>query len=66
MNLPIRKVIKLSRPIWVRGKGLPKAGAQLFREGQEVTVHTDNGAEWYIAGYYKGKQIKVATGSYGN
>lgn len=61
MQLPTSKKITLSRPIWVKGKGMPKDGVQLFREGQEVTVQTDNGSEWYILGHYRGKIIKVAT-----
>lgn len=55
-----RKVI-LARPVFVSGRDLPRGGICLFREGEEVTAQTDNGAEWYLLGSYRGKSIKVAT-----
>lgn len=57
---PQKRKITLTRPIWVKGKGLPKEGEQLFHEGEEVWAHSVNGAEWYIATSYKGREIKVA------
>lgn len=58
---PRRKNVVLERDVWVKGKGLPKNGVCLFREGTEVTIVTDNGAEWYILTRYKGKTIRIAT-----
>lgn len=52
--------ITLKRPIWVKGKGLPKNGICLFREGDIVEVIKEN-SQCFIIGSYKGKQIKVAT-----
>jgi hypothetical protein len=60
-SAPRTKTVTLSRPIWVKGKGLPADGVQLFREGEEVVAHTDNGASWYLVANYRGRTIKVAT-----
>jgi len=54
------KVI-LNRPVFVKGKGLPKDGIQLAGDGEEVTVYSDNGSAWYLQGHYKGKTIRIAT-----
>lgn len=58
---PQTRRMTLTRSIWVKGKGLPKDGKLMFREGEEVTVHTDNGAEWYLMTSLDGKEIRVAT-----
>lgn len=58
---PQTKQITLSRPVFVKGKGLPKNGVCLFRDGEEVTAYTDNGSQWYLLGHYRGQEIKVAT-----
>lgn len=55
------RYVILDRDIWVKGKGLPKAGVCLFREGEEVLAESTNGAQWYLRTFYKGKEIKVAT-----
>jgi hypothetical protein len=60
-NPPQTKKVTLTRPIWVKGKGLPKDGVPLFSEGEEVIAYTDNGAQWYLKGHYKGREIRVAT-----
>ena len=60
-NPPQTRQITLTRPVSVKGKGLPKNGVFLFSEGETVTAHTDNGHEWYLLGHYKGKSIRVAT-----
>lgn len=57
---PQTKRVILSRPIFVKGKGLPKAGVCLFSEGEAVTARTENGAEWYLLGHYNKQTIKVA------
>ena len=54
---PQIRVVTATRPVWIKGKGLPKKGIQVIREGDRVTLHTDNGVEWYF--YYKG--VKVAS-----
>lgn len=58
---PQQKKITLTRPIWVKGKGMPKDGVQLFHEGEEVIAYTDNGSQWYLKAHYQGREIKVAT-----
>lgn len=60
-NPPQTKQVVLNHPIFVKGKGLPKDGVCLFREGETVTAYTDNGAEWYLMGHYKGQKLKIAT-----
>ncbi len=57
----LRQKVTLSRPVWVKGKGLPRNGVQLFGEGEEVTLESDNGSQWYLLGSYRGKGIRVAT-----
>jgi len=59
--VPRRTSIVLSRDVWVKGKGLPADGIRLFKEGDEVTLHTDNGSQWYLLGHYRGKAIRIAT-----
>lgn len=60
-NPPQTRQITLTRPVSVKGKGLPKNGVFLFRDGETVTARTDNGRDWYLLGHYKGQTIKVAT-----
>lgn len=58
-NPPRTKRHTLSRPIVVNGKGFPKDGVELFHCGEDVTIQTDNGHEWYVLGHYKGKGIRI-------
>jgi hypothetical protein len=53
--------VTLTRPVWVKGRGLPADGVQLFRAGEEATLVTDNGADWYLLGYHRGHELRVAT-----
>lgn len=55
------KKIVLRHPLFVKGKGLPKEGVQFFREGEEVTICSENGAEWFVKAFYKGRHIRIAT-----
>lgn len=50
--------IALSRPIWVKGKGLPKEGVQLFHEGEEVKA-TFNGSHWTISTWHNSQTITI-------
>lgn len=54
----MKKILKY--PIWVKGKGMPKDGVQLFREGEEVNLIKEN-SQYFMLAFYKGKQIKIAT-----
>lgn len=58
---PRTRRVTLTRPVYVKGKGLPADGVCLFRDGEEVTLRTDNGREWYLLGSYQGQPIRVAT-----
>ena len=60
-DAPRTTTLVLSRDIWVKGKGLPAAGICLFKEGEEVTLQTDNGAQWYLLGHWHGHEVRVAT-----
>lgn len=46
-------------PVFVKGKGLPKSGISVAYDGEDVIVHTDNGAEWYIYANYRGISMKI-------
>lgn len=58
---PRTRQVTLTRPIFVKGEGLPKDGVCLFNAGETVTAQTDNGSQWYVLGTYRKKQIRVAT-----
>ncbi len=60
-NPPQTRQVVLSRPIWVKGQGLPKEGLQMFTEGETATARTDNGHDWYLLAHHKGQPIRVAT-----
>lgn len=55
------ETITVRRPIFVKGKGLPKDGVCLANAGETVSVCSENGADWFVKLYYKGKRLKVAT-----
>lgn len=57
----LNKRMTLKYPLWVKGKGMPKDGVCLFRQGEEVNLVSENGRDYYILAFYKGKQIRVAT-----
>lgn len=59
-DVPQAKQLTLSRPIFVKGRGLPPDGVCLFNQGQIVTVETDNGANWYIRTTYRRREFRVA------
>lgn len=60
-DVPRTRTVTLTRPVFVKGKGLPKDGVCLFSDGEEVQLHTDNGSSYYLLGSYKGQPIRVAT-----
>ncbi len=53
--------IVMSRTLFIKGKTCPK-GMQFGHLGDVVNVHTENGADWYINMYPKGRKtpVKVA------
>lgn len=61
ISFPRSKKVELTRSVWVKGVGLPKDGICIGGPGVVVTVRTDNGADWYIQGWYRGRKLKIAT-----
>jgi hypothetical protein len=55
------ETITLRRPIFAKGKDLPKDGVCLANAGDTISVCSENGADWFVKLYYKGKLLKVAT-----
>jgi hypothetical protein len=56
----MKRTVVLTRPIWVKGKGLPKDGVMLHSEGEGVTVVREHGQD-FILSSYQGKPIRIAT-----
>lgn len=59
--MPTTKQVVLSRPLFAKGKGLPKDGVCVASECETVTVETANGHEWFVVVHYKGKTLRIAT-----
>ena len=57
----MKKTIVLTRPLFVKGKGLPKDGVCIAKEGEKVTLVSANGAEWYIQHAYKARVLLIAS-----
>jgi hypothetical protein len=54
------RYVTISRPIWVKGKGLPKNGVCLFNQSEKIKVIQRNGCD-LLLGNHRGKPIEVAT-----
>lgn len=54
------KQVTLTRTVWVKGKGLPKAGVGIGYPGETVTLTSPNGATWFLQHSYRGKPLSIA------
>jgi hypothetical protein len=57
----VLKKVKLKYPIFLKGKGLPKEGACVLNEGQEVEVRQLGNNLVEMTATYRGKQITWRT-----
>lgn len=61
--IPRKIKITINRPIFVKGKGMPKQGACLFRAGEvvEVELPYGSGNSAVLTTTYRGREIRVST-----